>query len=196
MSPILTSWDTLESNKSSAARFDLSWDEDFYHEIMLKSLLFKRRLHFLRKKIATKEASIPMKSILNLPLKNLFFKEKLDRCAFKKCESTSWASKGSSSYYESHEFTFTQVTKNSLSSHLPVFFERLCSSSSETSTEKISEEHNLHSKSSFQHANFMELISSRFESTRTKFRKPNESSFECEINPSSSQHALKVKHET
>ena len=43
LSSILTSWETSQRKKIIATRFDLSWDEDVYHEIILKLLLCKKR---------------------------------------------------------------------------------------------------------------------------------------------------------
>ena len=90
------------------------------------------------------------------------------------------------SHDKNHDYDFIQVTEHSSYSHSSVCLELSHSSSSETSMELIPEESNLPSKPSFQHANFMHLISSRLESTRTTFRNLSKSSFEYAINPSSS----------
>ena len=66
--------------------------------------------------------------------------------------------------------------------------------SSKTSIELIPEESNLPSKSSFHHARFMHVISSRFESIRTTFRNLSKYSIESVINLYSSQNTSKVDH--
>ena len=157
MSPILTSWDTSQIKKSLATRFDFSQDDDFYHEIRLKILLCKRRLHSL-KKLATKEALISMKPIFNAPSKSTSFKEKITMHTFKKHDPLSCGSKGSFSHDKSHYFAFIQVTDHSSSLNSTAFFEMPHSFLSKLYTEEMHQGSDLHPKSTFQDANFMNLI--------------------------------------
>ena len=93
-SSILTSWDASKRKDSTAARFDLPWDECAYQEIRLKLLLSKRRLIILRNKVVTEETSISLKPIFNLASKSIPFQKKMLSLAFEKHSPTHHAPKG------------------------------------------------------------------------------------------------------
>ena len=184
------------SNKISPSKKKTSREKT----ISIKSI-FNRKLGFKSPLIAIKtlpyspsSSKLSMKPIFNTPSKSVSFKEKLYLHNFKKHDHASCASKALCSHEEIHESTFNQFTKHSSCSHSPARFETSSSSSFETSTEIIPGEHKISSKSSCQDANFMHLISSRFESTRTAFGNLSNSSFEHSINPSSYDPRIEIHH--
>ena len=77
----------------------------------MKIMIFKNRLHSL-KKLATKEISISMKTIFNVPSKNVSFKEKLSLYTFKKHGLASCSSKEFPSHDKSYNYTFIKITEN------------------------------------------------------------------------------------